>query len=959
MAQDQHKWTFPKFWKSSKHDGSATERGRNRDTDSSTPKPEEKHRFQIRKSSSQSSLFQTKRNSRPTEKTITDDRNNDPEWVPFHRSSSPRLKSNVELLAEMKGRLAATSPIVDEWRVTKDQSMLDNGRTFDHQMSLEKKQLLATQRTSGGPRMLGNDGTSDNQSPFPVRQSCDTGEHLSRRNVDSATVSPMPGGVIICRNGQQMTASRRLFDENKRQRHERPRSCEHVLTSTFVHGVDGQNGLVRKRMDESEDTAWKMRRQPVDVVAVGRMDSAWRIRENQLHNGLTPAPGNDNQEITRQLQGESIKERFRITVSPVRTASHLETNGAVIGTSQPQQDMTERINYVQVGHASPVSGQHPGQSSKLVLIEHCHKGGVDTGNEGGALPAELGKVPRGSVMSSAGVPAVDSQKMFTEARKPSFPNNEVQIGNKHVLTDFRSNRPDQYPPDGSECPIPRQMAKVATHGDVRGDSRSGIVQENTAAGSRLEPDPHKMDIYGRRRVTLPWELQAENVRYQPATGEMKEHGLPHMHQSYRDRSPQIFENYQMTCPQQRALCLGTEKQLYGKVDNGMTPSSQTLQFSKGQPMREQNTRTTSCHKLDPNQGTSDRYDERVRIEEGGVRFVKFMQQPMPGFRQASVGNKGHIALKQSGYKPVEACGTAKCRSPQEMCTISTTSQDSGFEQRMQHLVDSQNQSQMSSILETSVSTPPVFVSGDSGNVKEYYYGRHQRRPVETGSRQVMRIQVQSNNDLKHRKSKELSDSSSEDSDSDGSSDLFIPKSQSQYDLTKSYRHRNHKTTTDVSLRAKSHNNVWPRRDDLSASDGEQQSMAKSSLVLLHSSDFVSAVNMAHGGQHHEGHQKHHHSRRGGMTAKQEQIRKFKSAENVISAKQEKQKSVHRLIEGGDRGRTMCDDKDVDRQEDVSFDGKFTTVLDYVPLKMVSSAAVIWTTIIIVYDINLLLTYFSQ
>ncbi|KAK2172397.1 hypothetical protein NP493_964g00079 [Ridgeia piscesae] len=182
---------------------------------------------------------------------------------------------------------------------------------------------------------------------------------------------------------------------------------------------------------------------------------------------------------------------------------------------------------------------------------------------------------------------------------------------------------------------------------------------------------------------------------------------------------------------------------------------------------------------------------------------------------------------------------------------------------------------------------------------------------------MTRIPLQVNSDWKHHKNQDVTDSSSEASDSDGSSDLFVPKSQSHYDLTKAYRRR----ATSASLRAKSHNQVWPRHDDVSASDGEEQSMAKSSLVLLQSSEFASAVNMAHGGQHHEHHRKHHHHRHGDAAIKQEQIRKFKSAENVVPARQAKRKSVHRLSEGDRERRTRCDHKDMEPQVDVSFDAK--------------------------------------
>ena len=878
MSQDQHKWGFPKFWKSAKSDNHSS---------GSTPRPEEKHKFHLRKSSSQSSLFQTKRNSRSTVKTITDDRSNDPEWVPFHRSVSPRLRS-PDLMTEMKGRLAARSPVAEEWKMAKDQSMLGNS-TFDQQITPGKMRLLENQR------MLGNYRTSNNQQSFQNgrNEACETGDHWSQQNADHRIGSPNSGEVAY-RNGQQVLVSRRLFDEKNRMQQDRPRSCEHVPMSTVVQGVDGQNNSMRQWMDGSDDKPWNMHRPPATGVADGRMDTPGKLetRQHQLqaNDGLHLSSGIDRREITRSHENEAISDRFKMTGRSAKTADHLDTNGAVIGHRPSQQDTVETINYTQVHHAN---SQDLDWSNKLALIDHYKKGEAVTGNDHGPLPTEQDN-HGGSRM----YPVVNQK---TSADSP-FQYTEKQIGNNHMEADHRSG-PNWCRQDGADHPTTRQMVHVATHGDVIGESGQGIVHGNVLPGWRVETDTHKMDIYGRRRGQLPWATQAETVDCR----EFQNHGF---HQRYQDRSAQVNETCQRTRPD------------INPTGNLMS-SSQGVQFNEGMPTRT----TSSYHKVTQNQEPSNNYDEQARIEDS-IRVANFKQQPVPGFRQPAItSNKSHVLQNLPGYKPLET----KCRSPQETCTVSTTSQDSGFEQRMQnYLADSQNQSLMSSILETSVSTPPAFLSGDSGDVKDF--GHQRRRPGELQTHQMTRIPLQVNSDWKHHKNQDVTDSSSEASDSDGSSDLFVPKSQSHYDLTKAYRRR----ATSASLRAKSHNQVWPRRDDVSASDGEEQSMAKSSLVLLQSSEFASAVNMAHGGQHHEHHRKHHHHRHGDAAIKQEQIRKFKSAENVVPARQAKRKSVHRLSEGDRERRTRCDHKDMEPQVDVSFDGKLTTHVNSAPQRAVAT-----------------------
>ena len=877
MSQDQPKWGFPKFWKSAKRDNHGS---------GSTPRPEEKHRFHLRKSSSQSSLFQTKRNSRSTVKTVTDDRSNDPEWVPFHRSVSPRLRS-PDLMTEMKGRLAARSPMAEEWKMAKDQSMLGNGRTFDQQITPEKMRLLESQRMLGNYRALNNQQSFQNGR----NEACDTADHWSSQNFDNVTGSPNSGEVTY-RDGQQVSVSRRLFDEKNRMQESRPRSCEHVPMSTVVQGVDGQNISVKQWMDGGDDNPWNMHRPSATGVTDGRMDTPGKqgTKQHQLqaNDGLHLSPGMDRRETTRSRETEAISDRFKLTGRSAKTADHLDRNGAVMGHLPPQQDTMETINYTQVHHAN---GQH--WSNKLALIDHYKNGEAVTGNDHGPLLTEQGN-QGGSEM----YPVV-TQKMF--ANSPGQ-NTEKQIGNNRMETDYRSSGHNRCRPDGADRPMPRQMVYVATHGDVIGDRGQGIVHGDVLPGQRVETDTHKMDIYGRGRGQLPWVMQADTVDCR----EFQNHGF---HQRYLDRSPQVNKTYQRTRPDTTQY--DTERPSHG---NPMS-QSQAVQFNDRIPTRTM----PSYHKVTQNQDPSDNYDEQARIEDS-IRVANFQQQPVPGFRQAAItSNKSHVQQTLPGYKPLET----KCRSPQETCTISTTSQDSGFEQRMQnYLADSQNQSLMSSILETSVSTPPAFMSGDSGDVKDF---SHQRRtPGVLQTHQLTRIPLQVNSDWKHHKNQDVTDSSSEASDSDGSSDLFVPKSQSHYDLTKAYRRR----ATSASLRAKSHNQVWPRRDDISASDGEGQSMAKSSLVLLRSSEFVSAVNMAH--QHHEHHRKHHHHRHGDAAVKQEQIRKFKSAENVVPARQVKRKSVQRVTEEDRERRTRSDHRDMEHQVDVSFDGKLTTHLDSAP-----------------------------
>ena len=925
MANEQHKWTFPKFWKSSKRDSVAAEGGVNHDAhghgSGSTPTPQERSRFQLRKSSSQSSVFQTRRNSRPSAERVTEDNANDPEWVPFHRSLSPGLKSK-------DNTSVAASPVVDALQMGNSQNALVIG---DQRNSPLKLGSSESKGMSTAPGL-----TSDNQRSYLAGQNMsprnpasngwkqreradadkwESGGNRLCHNVGSPNMSPKAGDNAF-KNAHQGAVSRRLFPANSGQRRERPYS-ENVLASTPIRDYpvemnDGQSDAVQQRRDEGDDTTWEMHRQANNDGAVCRTGIAGsQLQDKRVYDDVVQTGESNRQLFAMKVGGEAIKERSRTVGGPAEHSKNGEVKQAKIGHCLPQQDRTEKFNYVQVDHASPQSGQHLDRSNKLALIGQCNKGDMNTGNEEVWSPED--QVERGFVMSSssAAIPGVDSRNV------DSRQNDDAKIGSTHAVTDFRSSGVARCFPEGSDGPIPCQMATVAAQGDVRGDYSVGIVHGNSAAGSYQKPDAQTMDVYGSRRARQPWERNKIPPRSMVA--ESPDRGVPFAQQRYQESS-QMHGNYQGSFPQQRSVCFDEEKQFHGMT------SSPVVTFNKGVPAAEQHTGAALSYRwLVQNEATPDRYDEKIPLEVG---FANVKRRTTPVFSQTTVGNKSHIPTKQLWNKPLEAHGTAVCRSPQDPCTVSTTSQDSGFEQRLQHNLDSQNQSQMSSILESSINTPPIFVSGDSGDVKEYY-GHRQRSTVETSRHHTEQVPWLPRDEGKHhRRSREFIDYSSEDSNSDGSSDLFVPKTRSQYDLTKAHAHGNRKTTTRASLRAKSHNNVWPRLDNLSASDGEAQSVAKSSLVLLHSTDdFITAVDRSHGDHHHDTDRKSSHRRHGSKTARQEQIRKFKSVENVVSAKHAKRNSVFRLSEGNDGRRTKCDHRDMDLRGDVTFDGKFINIID--------------------------------
>ena len=923
MANEQHKWTFPKFWKSSKRDTTAVEGGDAHNHGSgSTTTSQERQKFQLRKSSSQSSVFQTRRNSRPSAERVTDDMVCDPEWVPFHRSLSPGLKSK-------DNTSTAASPL----KMGNNQGLLDNGKTCDQWNSPVK---LGSPESKGMPTALGL--TSDIQRSYLAGQNnsprdptsvgwkqrervdadtCESGGHRLCHNVGSPTMSPTTGDDTF-KNAHHGTVSRRLFPASGGQRRERPHS-ENVVALSPVRDYsgefnDGQSGVAQQRRDEGVDAAWGMHRQAITDSAVcrtGTEGGGSHLQKKRDNDDLVQTGGNDRQLFARKVGGEANKEQCRTVDGPTQDTNHREVKQTIIGHCPPQQDRVEKINYVQVDHTNPQSGQHLDRSNKLALIGQCHKGDLATGNEECWLPEQA---CQGFMvaMSSAGIPGVVTRNV------DSSQNDDVQIGSIHAVTDFRSSGPARCFPEGAECPIPCQMAKVAAPGDVRGDYDVGIVHVNSAAGSYQEADAQTMDVCGSRRARQPWE---RNMIPRSMVAGSPDRGMPYTQQRYQE-SLQMRGNYQGAFPQQRSVCFDDGKQFHG-----MTSSTPAVPFNKGPPAAEQHTRAAPSYRwLIQNEATPDRYDEKIPME-AGIGFANVQRRITPGFSQATVGNKSHVPLKQLWNKPLDVCSPAICRSPQDPCTVSTTSQDSGFEQRLQHNLDSQNQSQMSSILESSINTPPIFVSGDSGDVKEYY-GNRQRRPVETSRRQTMQASYHPQDEVRHCRSREFIDYSSEDSNSDGSSDLFVPKTRSQYDLTKSHTHGNRKATTRTSLRAKSHNNVWPRLDHLSASDGEDQSVAKSSLVLLHSTDdFITAVDASRGDDHRDTDRKSSHRRHGSKAARQEQIRKFKSAENVVSARHTKRSSVLRSSEGNDGRRMTCDHRDMDLRGDVSFDGKFVNVID--------------------------------
>ena len=934
MANEQHKWTFPKFWKSSKRDSTTAEGGVDRDAHGSgpTPTPQERSRFQLRKSSSQSNVFQTRRNSRPSAERVAEDKTSDPEWVPFHRSLSPGLKSKVDTPA-------AGSPVANELKMGNYQGAVVIGKACDQRNTPVKMGSSESKGMSTVPVL-----TSDNQRSYLAGQNnsprnptsngwkqrecvdadnLESGGHRRCHDVGSPTVSPKAGDDAFSNVNQVGVSRRRLFPASNGQRRERPYS-EIVLASTPIRDYpvdlnDGQSDAVQQRRDEGDDTAWEMhRRESNDGVAcrTGTVES--QLQDRRAYD-VVQTRGSYRQIHGRKDGSDAIKERSRTEGGPAENSEHREVKRSIIEHCPPQQDRTEKFSYVQVDHTSPQSGQHLDQSNKLALIGQCHKGGMNTGNEEVWPLEKPDNACQGFMVSSssAAIPGVDTRNV------DSRQNDDVQIGSTHAATDFRSSGVGRCFPEGYDGPIPSQMAMVAAHGDVRGDYNVGIVHGNSAAGSYQEPEAQTMDVYGSRHATQPWERQGGSVIPRSMAAESLDRGMPYAQQRYQESSP-MRGNYQGSFPQQSSVCFDDGKQF-----RGMTSSTPAVQFRKGPPVAEQHTRAASSDRwLDKNEATPDSYHEKIPME-AGPGFANVKRRTTPGFSQTAVSNKGHIPPKQLWNKPLEAHGTAVCRSPQDPCTVSTTSQDSGFEQRLQHNLDSQNQSQMSSILESSINTPPIFVSGDSGDVKEYY-GHRQRRMTEPSRHQTEQAPWLPHVEAKHRRSREFIDYSSEDSNSDGSSDLFVPKTRSQYDLTKAHAHGNRKTMTRASLRAKSHNNVWPRLDNLSASDGEAQSVAKSSLVLLHSTDdFITAVDRSHGDHHHDVDRKSSHRRHGSKTARQEQIRKFKSAENVVSAKHAKRNLVLRLSEENDGRRTKCDHRDVDLRGDVTFDGKFINIIDSV------------------------------
>ena len=932
MANEQHKWTFPKFWKSSKRDSVAAEGGGNRDAHNfsgPTPTPQERSRFQLKKSSSQSSVFQTRRNSRPSAERVADDKTSDPEWVPFHRSLSPGLKSK-------DNTSVAASPVADELKMGNNQRTVVTGKGYDQQNSPVKLGSSESKGMSTAPGL-----TSDNQRSYLAEQNVsprnpastgwkqrefvdtdnwESAGHRLCHNVGSPTMSPKAGGDTFKNAHQVGVSRRRLFPASNGQRRERPYS-EIMLASTPIRDYpveqlnDGQSGVVHQRRDETDDTAWEMHRQANNDSVVCRTGIAGsQIQDKRGYDDVVQTGGGNRQILGRKDGSDAIKERSKTVGGPAEHSNHSEVKQAIIGHSPPQQDRTEKFNYVQVDHASPQSGQHLDRSNKLALIGPSHNGDMNTGNEEG-WPEQVGEQGFMVSSSSSGIPGVVSRNV------DSHQNDYAKIGSKHAVTDFRSSGAARCFPEGADGPICSQMATVAAQGDVRGDYNVGIVHGNSAAGSYQKPDSQTMDVYGTRRATQPWERQGASVIPRSMAAESPDRGMPYAQQRYQESS-QMRGNYQGSFPQQNSVCFDEEKQFHG-----MTSSTQAVQFRKGPTASEQHAGAAPAYRwLVQNEATPDRYDEKIPMD-AGFGFANVKRRTTPGFSQTTVGNKSHIPPKQLWNKALEAHGTALCRSPQDPCTVSTTSQDSGFEQRLQHNLDSHNQSQMSSILESSINTPPIFVSGDSGDVKEYY-GHRQGSTVDTSRHQTAQAPWLPRVGENHRRSREFIDYSSEDSNSDGSSDLFVPKTRSQYDLTKAHAHGNRKTTTRASLRAKSHNNVWPRLDNLSASDGEDQSIAKSSLVLLHSTDdFITAVDRSHGDQHHDVDRKASHRRHGSKTARQEQIRKFKSAENVVSAKHVKRNSVLRLSEGNDGRRTKCDHQDMDLRGDVTFDGKFINIID--------------------------------